>query len=156
MAPRKDRREARARASRHARRSSRIERVAYPFDAAFGFDQQRVEPALLITAAAREIEARSRRQPAALGRADAFRGPAARSAGARTYFNEYERPPVARDQIDLAEAAAPIAFDDLQALSMQEPRGARLGVASELIQWRTPIGTGRPSAYCAGVSSRMK
>ena len=124
-----------------------VERVAYPLDAALGLDEERIESTWLLSSTAREIEVRGRRQSTAFGRTDALCRSAVRAARTRTHLDENERLSVARHQIDLAEAAAPVALYDFQALSVEEVGGTRLRVLPEPIQWRTMIGTGRPSAY---------
>ena len=63
------------------------------------------------------------------------------NAGARTaevlavanaYFNEYERLPILRDEIDFASAAAEIPLDDSQFVRFEEPRGERLARSASL------------------------
>ena len=126
--------------------SARIERVANPLDATLRLDQKRVESTGVFLTAARKIGIRSGGQAAALGGADALDGPTVRSARARAHLDEYQRLALTRDEIDLAEAAVPIALDDLQAAGTQEFGRARFRLTPDLIQWRTEIGIGRPSA----------
>ena len=90
--------------------------------------------------------------PAAFRRADAPRGASVRAARARTYLDEYEHIAVAGDEIDFAEAATPVTHQDFQPAGTKKFRRERFRLLSALVQWRAAIGTGWPSANCAGVS----
>src|SRR3954466_357793 len=115
----------------NAGRSIRSDRIAYPFDL------RRIEPLQqhYVEAAghlgfAGEIESRRRQQARALAPVDAF-GRASESAPRpQPHFDENERPAFPEDEVDFAEAAAPVGLDQLQALAFEEGERQRLGPRS--------------------------
>src|SRR5512144_2773910 len=94
-----------------------LENIAEPFDAleVERIEQHGVEAARRRALEPREIEARGRRQPCALRRGDARGSAAEVAAAAQAHLDEHERVPVARDEVELAAAAPPVALDDRQA-----------------------------------------
>src|SRR6185369_3406409 len=116
------------------------ERVPYPLHMSRRpVDQEDIEAAGSLRAT-REVEPRRRDQARALRCSDALAGAAEMTGTAHAHFGEDERAVFLGDQIDLAEAAAPVALDQLEAGRAQELgaevfRSRTLAVHGTLNEW---------------------
>ena len=107
-------------ASRSHSIARRIERV----------EQHRVEPAGRRPGVAGQVVRGGGEQLALLARVDARRRAAEVAAATQPNLDEDQRVAVARDEVDLAGAAAEIAFDDRDAAGFEEGRRERLGACA--------------------------
>src|SRR5688572_1013695 len=87
-------------------------------------------------------------EPLALWRGDAAGGAAVRLGPPRSNYHEHELCAVDGDQVDLAEAAAVVAREDLQSLGLEESGGETLGGLAAAVHGRSRT-TSLPSLNCA-------
>jgi hypothetical protein len=137
---------------------SRLHDVAEPFDSCRteAVHQDCIEAARRRARKRGEIETCGSDHARAFCRRDAPARATEIAAPAQPHFDEYERVAVARDEIELAAAAAPVALDDLDTVRNEIRRSECLGLRAAARGGQgLPAGTTRPPLNCSARASRV-
>ena len=140
------------------RRSRRYD-VAQPLDPRRieCIEQDCIESARRRLLESREIETCRGHHPCALRGRNARGGAAEVAAASKPYFNEHQHVAIKRNEIELANAAAPVALHDHETVAGEEQCGQRLGLraVARAHAQGDPAGTARPLLNCSARLSRV-